>query len=318
MRLEDRFHLVAEQDAAWISARLRWHKLLPLAASLADSSRLQSPTLGAAFQDMLIQNLAREQNYLKQLKDLFGLLEDAGIEFIPFKGPFWGTLIYPQYSWRHIGDIDLIMNPESARRAATLLEQRGYLPEALGENIEEDLRVRGELACHPAPDARHLVTVELHWEVMPAPRFLKRHFMDADDFLRDATIGEWKSIRFPLPTPEVRLLYYVLHATCQHQFNRLALVVDMAVFIAKHPALRWRALLELAKQRGCVVPLHYGLEMVNAFVDLPDQAREIIRETRPGIPTKLATMWLKPRNAIHFDDRRGRMRRKLFRVAMSW
>jgi len=317
MRREDRFHLVQEKDAAWIRERLHWHKLMPLAASLHDPRRQKCPTLNAAFQEMLLQNLSREQHYLEQVKDVFSLFEGNGIPCIPYKGPFWGGQIYPQYSWRHIGDIDLLMSKESARAAAALLKRRGYLAEVLGETEEDDFRNRGELTCHPARPMKHRVPVQLHWELLPAPRFLKRHFMSPDDFVAGATVAEWRSIRFPLPPAEIRLLYYLLHATCQHQFNRFVLIADMALFIGKHPGLDWRRLLDLAKERGCLVPLHYGLSFIGAFGGLPAEALELVALTTPQSSTRFLAGWLTAKAVLHATARHGRIRRKLFRFAMS-
>lgn len=318
MRLQDRFDLVREEDAAWICERLLWHKLMPLAAALGSTGRAKCAGLNAAFQQMLIQNLAREQHYFNQVKAVFTLLENKNIRFTPFKGPFWGTQVYPQYSWRHIGDIDLIMSADDARAAAALLKEQGYLWDVLGETAEDDFRTRGELACYPTRDMPHLVPVELHWELMPAPRFLRRHYLIPQDFATGATAGEWRSIRFSLPTAETRLLYLILHATCQHQFNRFVLLMDMAVFIHKHPRLHWTRLFNLARERGCLVPLHYGLSFVSAFCDIPAEAREIVRMTKPKLGTRLVAGWLTPQSTLHFTARRGRTRRKLLRVAMSW
>lgn len=317
MRWEDRFHLVEEKDAAWISERLYWHKLMPLAASLHDPKLAKCPTLKDAFQEVLLRNLAREQHYLEQVKEIFALFEGNAIRCIPYKGPFWGVQVYPQYSWRHIGDIDLLMSVESARTAAALLKRRGYRAEVLGETEEDDFLNRGELTCHPDRHMKHRVPVQLHWELMPAPRFLKRHFISPDDFIAGATIAEWRSIRFSLPPVEIRLLYYLLHATCQHQFNRFVLITDMALFIGKHPGLDWERLYNLAKDRGCLTPLHYGLSFVGAFGDLPAEALESIALTRPKASTRFLARWLTAQVVLDATARHGRARRKLFRVAMS-
>jgi hypothetical protein len=317
MQWEDRFDLVREKDAAWISERLHWHKLMPLAAALHDPGRRKCPTLSAAFQEMLLRNLSRERHYLEQVKDVFALFEGGGIPCIPYKGPFWGGQIYPEYSWRHIGDIDLLMSLESARAAAALLKRRGYFAEVLGETEDDDFRNRGELTLHPVERAEQRVPVQLHWELLPAPRFLKRHFMSPDDFVTGATVADWRSIRFPLPGAEIRLLYYLLHATCQHQFNRFVLIADVALFIGKHPGLDWKRFLDLARERGCLVPLHYGLSFVGKFGSLPPGALELIALTRPKPGTRFLAGWLTAQAILHATARHGRTRRKLFRFAMS-
>ena len=315
---EDRFDRVKPEDVDWICERLLWHKVMPLAAALSSPATLKCPALDAAFKSFALANTLREHRYYKQVRHLFRLFSESSIEFIPFKGPFWSTRIFPEFSWRHIGDIDLLLDKENARAAASLLKEQGYVADVLGRSEEDDFTERGELAFSPGPSSRHLVPVELHWALLPAPRFLKTRFIEPADFTRNCTWDQWRSIRFPLPPVEVRFLYLALHATCQHQFMRFVQIMDLAYLIRKSPELDWNRLYELAMERGSTVPLRYALRFVNAFYELPPEAASITDRTIVSWKTRCCAGFLSPKAILTSTKKRGKLARRLFRAAMSW
>jgi len=318
MQLEDRFNCVADRDSSWVLERLNWHKLLPLAAAISNPEIFKPDILKYAFEKIQLQNLAREQNYYIQVKQLFADFTAHKINFTPYKGPFWGTLIYPEYSWRHIGDIDLLMTSNDARLALEILTKTDYFPEIMGDTVDDDFAVRGELTCHPKIKMTQLVPVQLHWELMPAPRFLKKHYILPEDFQDQTQVCEWRKIKFSVPSAEIRFLYYVLHATCQHQFYRLVLLVDMAIFLNKNNQFDWSRLFLLAKDRGCLTSLHYALSFLEYYFELPEGAKDILEQSQPTILINTIAGILKPKMALTVNENKFKLHRKIFRAAMSW
>jgi hypothetical protein len=316
--LEDRFNLVTEEHVKWICERLSWHKTLPLAAAFSDPAKPKCKSLESVFQTVSVQNTLREISYERQIRQLFQMLEAASITFMPFKGPFWSQQIYPEYAWKHIGDIDLLLTNEDARNASALLQETGYFPDIIGDSEREDFHKRGEMGLHPDPGQIQGVPVELHWELLPSPRFVKKQFLYPQDFTQQSTEAQWKGITYRLPMPEVQFFYYLLHATCQHQFTRFVHVVNLAHFLGKHPQLDWRLLQKLAEQRDAATPVHYGLRFIHKFSTLPKSGLELMNSLRPPFTNRLAASILTPKAMLFFDQRRGRFRRKIFRAAMSW
>ncbi len=312
---EDRFNRVNEKHAAFICERLIWHKVLPLAAALNNSSKQKCPALESVFKKTSIQNAVREAYYEKQVKQIFNALTEAVIEFLPFKGPFWSQQLYPDYFWKHIGDIDLFLVKKDARRAVSIIQDMGYVPE---RPIEATFAKKGELALFPDSSDNKRVPVELHWEILPSPRFLKMHYLHSKDFTENTTTAQWKSVYYNLPSKEIQLFYLILHATCQHQFARFIHIINITHFIQKFPNVRWKTLESLARKRSATTPLYYGLRFANAFYPLKEPAFSLMKNLVPSMKIRSAASFLKPRSTLLANNKRGRFPRKLFRTAISW
>ena len=315
---EDRFDLVSSDHALWICERLAWHKLLPLAAALSDPAKLRCPRLADIFQKTELRNLMKEACYRKQAHRVFNALHENGIAFMPFKGPFWIERLYESYHWRHIGDIDILVSRSDVPKTAARLLEMGFSAQILGRKIEDDLATRGELAFFPDKNAQGDVPVELHWDLMPSPRFLRKRFISNKDFWENTSPAVWQGLHFPVPTAEIRFLYYVLHAVCQHQFSRFVHIATLVHFVQKHPDLDWNDIYRTAVQKKAVTPLFYALKFMDCFWRVPDCIREIKAKCKPPLPARLTAAILAPESVIHFTQKKGTHRRKLFRAAMSW
>jgi len=315
---EDHFDIVASADASWICRRLAWHKLLPLAAALNDSGKPKCATIEQIFKTTTLENLAKEEFYRLQVARIFNAFDKASIEYMPFKGPFWGNQLYAEYYWRHIGDIDILFSKDEARTAGSILLKMGYIPHTLDGSIERDFETRGELAFFP--DSRHPneVPIELHWDLMPSPRFLKKKYLFNEDFNQDVTRSQWKGFEYDLPRPEVQFLYYILHATCQHQFMRFVHITNLVHFVQKFPRLNWQRIFKLAESRRALTPLYYGLKFVDTYFPLPEHVSVLQKRSKPSLPTQMVASFMPPGKILSATYRRGKMRRKLFRAAMSW
>lgn len=317
LSFEDRFDSVTSEMAGWICERLAWHKLLPLAASISSPQIQKCNTLESIFENVVLRNAIREKKYEIQTKLLFQCLTDASIQFIPYKGPFWGQQLYPEYGWRHIGDIDLLLPINDARKASVILQGMGYIPEITKGTEEDIFASRGALTMQSPPEKADDVPVQIHWELMPSPRFLKRQYLPSETFFQDTSMAQWKRITFQVPKPEVQFLYYILHAACQHQFMRFAHVMVMKHFIDKIKNLDWQSVYELADRQKALIPLYYGLKFIHAFSSLPQPAEALMARIRPSLANRLSATILQPEATLLFTHKRGKIRRNLFRLVLS-
>jgi hypothetical protein len=315
---EDRFDSVEPEDAKWLCERLAWHKIIHMAAAMSDPQKRKCPDLERVFRDCLVAATFREAEYLKQIRSLFEILTEASIGFIPYKGPFWCQELYPDYSWRHIGDVDLFLGKEAARKVSSLLQKLGYKPVIVKGSEDEDFARRGELTLYPGPTVEHKLPVQLHWALLPSHRFVDIGFIRGEDLLRGATLMDWKGLSYRLPTLEVRFFYHVLHATCQHQFDRFVHVMTMAHLIRKCPQMDCKNLHRMAVERGALVPLYYGLKFIHAFLPLTGSALSLMKDLIPSRKVRLAASLLTPYSILFATQTRGKFRRKIFRLAMSW
>lgn len=314
---EDRFDQVSSKDADWIIQRLAWHKVLPLAAAVSDLQTSKCDPLEHCFEQVIMKNTIQETHYEQQVKAVFQLLADLSIDFIPYKGPFWCHRIYPDYAWRHIGDIDLMMNINDARKASAILQEQGYIPDIMEGTEDDDFVLRGELTLLPHREKKHLVPVQIHWNPLPSPRFVNKQFMPADFFRHNARPAIWKDIRYLLPPAEIQFFYYILHATCQHQFLRFSHILAPIHLIRKTEVFDWSFIENLILRQQVQTPFYYGLKFIQTFFPLPDTARRLLNRLRPDLISASMAMFLKPSDTLTATRKRGRWRRELFRVAMS-
>jgi len=315
--LQDRFSAVGPDDAEWIIDRIRYHKLLPLAAGLNLPANEKCSAIQKTFEKASMEAFVRIAHYERQVRELFQVFADAAIIFVPYKGPFWGQFIYPDVTWRHMSDIDIFMSKEDARKASKILQKKGFRPDIVKGSEAKDFAHRGELTLFPKPGSKYRFPVQLHWALLPSHRFVNIGFLESGDFMSRSTKAEWKGNVYPLPPLEVQFLYYILHATCQHQFNRFVNVTTPAHFITQTP-LDWDSVFALARKRRCLVPLYYGLKFIQPFFPLPMDVREQMRSIRPGVSIRMSTSLLTPKLALLSSKTKGKMRRKLYRVAMTW
>ncbi len=315
---EDRFEQVPERWARWLCERLAWHKVLPLAAAIQDPGKPKTRILSGILNQTCLHNMMREEHYFKQVRSLFGSLDKKGIEYVPFKGPFWFVPIYESYHWRHIGDIDLLLPKADLPIAIEMMKELGYRPHCVTASLEQELAERGELAFYPDPSHPNDVVVELHWDPMPSPRFMRRQYLCYDDFVCRTVPGQWRGLSYAMPSLEVQFLYLVLHAACQHQFMRFVHVTTIVHYIQKVPQLNYKEVFDLAASRHAGTPLFYGLSFANAFWRLPEPLRELKARIRVPFKSRLVTKLLPPRRIIQGTDKKGVIRRNLFRTAISW
>ena len=327
---EDRFDLVSPEHVQWICERLSWHQILVLAAAVSDSAKPKCPSLKSVFQTVLLENTVREINYEKQVTHLFQIFKEASIDFMPFKGPFWSQQLYPEDGWRHIGDIDLLVTKENARKISSMLQEMGYILKTtqdwlysnildiVGSSEQDDLAQRGELTLVPNPSSKNSVAVEPHWELMPSPRFLKKNFLRPDDFITNSTTAQFKDISYRIPRLEVQFLYHILHAICQHQFDRFVHIMNMAHFISRFSQLDWNEVYKLGSRREALTPLHYGLKFINFYFPLPKPALTLMNRLTPSLKIRLFASFLPPHTILAASPKHGNFRRNLFRTAMSW
>lgn len=309
---------VRPEHAGWLCEHLSWHKVLPLSAALCDQKKLKCRELETILHSTLITNILREEAYRRQAHDIISALTDAKIDVLPFKGPFWVGDLYKAYHWRHIGDLDLLISKQDLSVAASVLAQIGYEPQPIEGSVADDLARRGELAFFPNRAKSGGITVELHWDPMPSPRFMKKKFLLSLDFTQQARQARWQGISYLLPRPEIQLYYYMLHASCQHQFMRFVHLTLLAHFIQKHPELNWDWLETLIVERNAQVPVVCSLTILNRYWPLPDAALCFKENLKPLVRSRLAPYLLSSRSLIVPGVKCSSIRRNLFRAVISW
>jgi hypothetical protein len=200
--------------------------------------------------------------------DLADALAHAGVRALALKGLALSQQLYGNLVSRPVGDLDLLIPTDQAWNAAQVLESRGYVqssPARLSDSQEKAL-------------IRYLDGRQF---------FRPRTGVDAD--LNWRTLDRWVDVRLPFeqlwerrelldfPTGslatlsrEDTALILCLHG-CQHGFERIKWVVDVAQAAELEPKVRWTEVRDRAGHRKPMVD--YALLVAHELLGsrLPDE-----------------------------------------------
>jgi hypothetical protein len=171
--------LVAAADGATLTAELRRLRLLELLGrrliELAPAHELDAG-FAAAVQEQLA--FTRRDSLTKQMLTwrLLTLLQAAGINAIPLKGPFLAERLHGDAGARASHDIDLLVAAHEMRRAVAAVEGAGYVRPRVSDELPR---------LHHIFEAGDSPPVELHWrlhwyEGQYAAELLERTVRDGD------------------------------------------------------------------------------------------------------------------------------------------
>lgn len=204
---------------------------------------------------------ARNLFLTRQLLDILGVLDAAGIDAVPYKGPLLAAYAYGDLGLRPFGDLDVIISEGDALPARSRLIAEGYRSQTpLSDSELADQLPRGYafLLRHPARG----IVVELHWKLSPScPLRLEALLPNASAFpLLDSIV--------PCPCPEQLLVMLCVHGA-KHAWERLEWICALGGIIARHPGLRWDRAEAEAEALGATRSLALGLLLAVKLADAP-------------------------------------------------
>lgn len=282
---EDRFFEIAPGGIELVMPVLTWHKVEQTACEFyLSGSSGHNLEYDIAFKNQRIKHLLKDGILFRQLTEIFEIFKKVGIPFIVLKGQAWADPIYSSPLFRHIGDLDLVVKPAYKRDALNCLFELGYRPQIIGKSLEDDLNVRGEVSLLFKEDNTHLkCAVEIHWALLPAPRFMRRLKIPVEDIFVCSHEHTFRNLSLLLPQPEMRFAFNVIHGVCQHQFKRFLPLLDLAHLIDKYDEFDYQLLMEITKKWKVVHSLYFALK----YLELFDYRREALLEIRKKIEQKI-------------------------------
>lgn len=205
----------------------------------------------------------------RELVGLASRFRQIGLEIVSFKGPALAASLYEDPALRPASDLDLLVRPSHADRAASLLSDCGY--KAAYTLDRRFFRSNCEL---PMCSAETGVTIDLHWALGPA---CFHHALD----LR----GLWRRVEtvavdgHPVPTLSRRdcLMFLCLHGA-KHSWCSLRWLADVARLVDTAP-LDWDAVMAEARARRASRILLTGLLLASDVLGA-DVPAEIVEPAR--------------------------------------
>lgn len=265
--------LLAQTTKHRLASLLDWHlERLPACGT-------RGLELRSALRALRRQSAIQSLQLTHELIQLIALLRDRGIPVLTYKGPALAGLLYEEVAQRHFWDLDVFVPRESVLDAKNILLARGYRPER--ELGAEDEQRHLETDCeynfdHPRSGAH----VELHWDVLDAPRgrALERSVLWESPIA--VTIAGQTIDTFAL---EVQLVALSVHGGEKHRWKRLKWLGDIARLTHKSD-LDWSRAMSLAENSDQLDVVLLGLYLVHRLLDakVPADVLELVVE-RPRI-----------------------------------
>lgn len=186
------------------------------------------------------------QHLLKagELRQIITATQSNGITIIPYKGPVFGETAYGNLALREFSDLDILVQPKDLPAVVDILSKRGY-------HVNNELPSDWQQVVN-SPNTKDItlsgtdrsIYLELHWQ-------LARTYQGFDLPIRQlfdrAISREWMGINLPLLSPEDTLLVHSFNAA-KDRWNRISLMVDIAMLLTSGPELNWDYIRQTAKQ----------------------------------------------------------------------
>lgn len=230
----------------WIVRTSHEHHLLGFVAFILDKSNLLT-NLDHRIQAELNAGLhqSRSENQLKQeqFQDVNRILSTKSIPVMPLKGVALTSLIYDEFPFRRMNDIDILVRQDDLNESFRLLTQAGF---RLKDTYESKNRWHGEIYAQTyslwqSPTGRIPVfRDELHLDIHFNPLYRVE-----EKYTGINVAGMWqRAVPFPklgpnvfIPDPKDLVLHLILH-TVEFHYPRLIQAMDTACVIQKYKISR--------------------------------------------------------------------------------
>lgn len=258
----------------------QWDPLIHLADALSVmpivSLFLAKLPLGTIPADKLEELRERSQRHAYrslaltgELLRVSGLLDAAGIHFVPIKGPTLAAAVYGDPSLRAFQDLDILVKPEDLLRARDILVQQGYTMSSAVHWNSGSANFRS-VNCEFSM-WRDGISIDLHWRLLP-PHIPFR--LDTDDLWSGLATQKMAGRQIPTLSAEHQLLYLAAHGA-KHGWSKLRWVCDFARCVQVTP-IDWPRAFQLCGKAGNILVLTHALALVQQLlgVHLPLEAEQ--------------------------------------------
>jgi len=193
--------------------------------------------------------------------------EQKGIPVLPLKGPVLALLVYDDLGSRHVGDLDIMVPPESVEKAEDVLVQQGY------KRIHPDFHLTPKQHSIYLQNNHHFgyfcqergIRVELHWRFGSIRYLFPLRFNDLWKDKQTIRIGGSEMATL---SPEHTILFLCAHGA-GHAWFRLFWLNDIACLMKKRSAINWQSLMLHASRLGIGRMVAEGIVLSNLLLASP-------------------------------------------------
>jgi hypothetical protein len=277
-----------EQVRELVKQELDWEYLLALAAKhlLVPLLHQQLRACGVVgsipapcavrLQALFSENFAWQLKLAGELQRLLVLLQERGVDVLPYKGPMLAERLYGTIAMRQSSDLDLLIRRKDIEIAQELLTSNGYRPRKQLTDSGRAFMLRSRYSeGYERPDGP---TIELHWAFTNQDISFPLSLEDLAPRLETARLG---STTVRVIGREDLLLILCVHGA-KHLWARLEWICGVAELIRSADGIAWDHVLRSARAYGSERMLLLGLTLACDVADAPVPA-EVERLMRSDI-----------------------------------
>lgn len=232
------------------------------------------------------QMAMRDKLYGKEVARLLKLLNNNGIETLPYKGYLFTEKLYEGQHFRESGDMDLVIRDKrQAAAALRLLMKEGYVLQS-GVNIEKLLdNAQGrEVSLVWSGQAGLTFHVDFHWGVNES---YNPYPINEEDYFRGAYNQSFFGGVCLLPSTEAFFKMLLNHHGGRELWFKLKELFDLSLFIQRfpgkqYPLMEWAGQVNMKKIYETGAVLHTLLITDGAKDKLSTEERVIINVWEKG------------------------------------
>jgi len=223
--------MYAASDPKRLLRLATYHAVRPVLYQALKKAGMDAP-LTRRLQLFALQVALRDTLNGKETVRLLKLLNEAGIEALPYKGYLFTEKIYRGQHFRESGDIDIVIrHKQEAAKAIALLVADGY---ELHSPVDGD-----ELISHAPGQEVSLTTkryagpplhLDFHWGVNERYHIYP---ITTDDFFKGATVQHFAGEELLLPAEEALFKMLLNHHGGRGCWLKLKEMFDFALFLSR-------------------------------------------------------------------------------------
>jgi hypothetical protein len=212
---------------------------------------------------------------------VLGILVRAGLSVVLLKGADLRLRVYPDPATRPMTDLDILVPPEQAGRARSILTDLGYRP--MEPNPRPGFQERFTHAAGLLPPPGLTLQVDLHWEIREGRGYYRLPYEFLKPRLQEVAFHNLTS---RVLSPEHLLTHLCLHT--YWELSRWCQFLDLALII-QHLPVNWKQFAADVKACHCQAPVSQVLDLGHRLQPdlVPSPAALGLADFRPGWAERL-------------------------------
>jgi hypothetical protein len=290
---------ISDEEWADLLHHLSYHGIIPLIywQMTQFPAELRPPEIIISrMRDVFLRNNIYYQILVRQLRIIQDEFKKQGIRSLIFKGLALAWTVYPDFTTRPSGDIDLLVKPEQFVKAREVLIQIGYGYHFKRFEMYKEI-CKAEEFFHKKDEKKPL-TIDLHWNLLHYYG-IQRDNGFGDVFGR-ATDVKMPSLSFQTLDRVDALIYSALHLILNHpESRRLIWICDIALLAEKMVETKdWEILEKRTKALKADLAVENALKLACIWngLQLPKKYREFSEWLRPTLAQKIELAFAETKN----------------------